>query len=225
MELNSTDVQGHFNLANILLADGRHAEAEASYRAAIDIEPAVLLVRVANWRFLATHDASGPATFKANAAKASAAVAALEQGELANAIRPLLAATKTALADYIVAFDSVSTQMLKRDELFDKQLAPLLIDMRTTAANAQSSLSHDFEQIRDANDGAIESAIALQEVAAGLALVIGGLMAYLIARIIIGPVAAMTDAVESYGLVLKVLYERALEISIRNILQENKSAG
>jgi methyl-accepting chemotaxis protein len=86
--------------------------------------------------------------------------------------------------------------MLKRDELFDKQLAPLLIDMRTTAANAQSSLSHDFEQIRDANDGAIESAIALQEVAAGLALVIGGLMAYLIARIIIGPVAAMTDAMQ-----------------------------
>jgi methyl-accepting chemotaxis protein len=183
--------------ATAKLAEAARASSDASVsRAAIDIEPAVLLVRVANWRFLATHDASGPATFKANAAKASAAVAALEQGELANAIRPLLAATKTALADYIAAFDSVSTQMLKRDELFDKQLAPLLIDMRTTAANAQSSLSHDFEQIRDANDGAIESAIALQEVAAGLALVIGGLMAYLIARIIIGPVAAMTDAMQ-----------------------------
>jgi methyl-accepting chemotaxis protein len=182
--------------ATAKLVEAARASSDAVSRAAIDIEPAVLLVRVANWRFLATHDASGPATFKANAAKASAAVAALEQGELANAIRPLLAATKTALADYIAAFDSVSTQMLKRDELFDKQLAPLLIDMRTTAANAQSSLSHDFEQIRDANDGAIESAIALQEVAAGLALVIGGLMAFLIARIIIGPVAAMTDAMQ-----------------------------
>jgi len=183
--------------ATTKLVEAARASGDASVsRTAIDIEPAVLLVRVANWRFLATHDASGPATFKANAAKASAAITALEQGELANAIRPLLAATKTALADYAAAFDSISTQMLKRDELFDKQLAPLLVDMQTTAANAQSSLNQDFEQIRDANDGAIESTIALQEVAAGLALVIGALMAFLIARIIIGPVAAMTEAMQ-----------------------------
>jgi methyl-accepting chemotaxis protein len=179
------------------LVEAARASGEASLvRGAGEIEPAVLLVRVANWRFLATHDASGATTFKSSAGKASAAIAALEQGELPNAIRPLLAATKTALVDYIAAFDSVSSQMLKRDELFEKQLSPLLIDMQTTAANAQNSLNHDFEQIRDANQDAIESTITLQEIAGGLALVIGGLMAFLIARVIIGPVAAMTDAME-----------------------------
>jgi methyl-accepting chemotaxis protein len=179
------------------LVEAARASGEASLvRGAGEIEPAVLLVRVANWRFLATHDASGATTFKSSAGKASAAIAALEQGELPNAIRPLLAATKTALVDYIAAFDSVSSQMLKRDELFEKQLSPLLVDMQTTAANAQNSLNHDFEQIRDANQDAIESTITLQEIAGGLALVIGGLMAFLIARVIIGPVAAMTDAME-----------------------------
>jgi methyl-accepting chemotaxis protein len=179
------------------LVEAARASGDVSLiRAAGEIEPAVLLVRVANWRFLATHDAGGAATFKSNAGKASAAVAALEQGELPNAIRPMLAATKAALADYIAAFDSVSGQMFKRDELFEKQLSPLLIEMQTTAANAQSSLNHDFEQIRDANQDAIESTITLQEIAGGLALVIGGLMAVLISRIIIGPVAAMTDAME-----------------------------
>jgi hypothetical protein len=72
----------------------------------------VLLVRVANWRFLATHEAGGAVTFKSNASKASAAIAALEQGEPPNAIRPMLAATKAPLADYVVAFDSVSAQTL-----------------------------------------------------------------------------------------------------------------
>jgi methyl-accepting chemotaxis protein/ribosomal 50S subunit-associated protein YjgA (DUF615 family) len=179
------------------LVEAARASGDASLiRGANDIEPAVLLVRIANWRFLATHDAGGPATFRSNAGKASAAIAAAEQGEVPNAIRPLLAATKTALTDYIAAFDSVSTQMLKRDELFEKQLAPLLVDMQTTAANAQNSLNHDFEQIRDANQDAIDSTITLQEIAGGFALVIGGLMAFLIARVIIGPVAAMTEAME-----------------------------
>jgi methyl-accepting chemotaxis protein len=179
------------------LVEAARASGDASLiRGAGEIEPAVLLVRIANWRFLATHDASGAATFKANASKASAAIAAFEQGELANAIRPLLTATKTALADYITAFDSVSAQMLKRDELFEKQLTPLFVDMQTTAANAQSSLDHDFEQIRDANQETIDSTISLQEIVGGLALVIGVLMAFLIARVIIGPVAAMTEAME-----------------------------
>jgi methyl-accepting chemotaxis protein len=183
--------------ATAKLVEAARASGDASLiRAASEIEPAVLLVRVAHWRFLTTHEPSGPATFKSSASRASVAIAALEQAELANAIRPLVAATKTALSDYITAFDSVSTQMLKRDELFEKHLAPLLVDMQTTAANAQSSLSHDFEQMRDANDGVIDTTITLQEVAAGLVLVIGALMAFLIARVIIGPVAAMTEAME-----------------------------
>jgi methyl-accepting chemotaxis protein len=179
------------------LVEAARASGDASLiRGAGDIEPAVLLVRIANWRFLATHDAGGTANFKSNASKASAAIAALEQGEAANAVRPLLTATKTALADYVTAFDSVSAQMLKRDELFEKQLAPLLVDMQTTAANAQNSLNHDFEQIRDSNQDAIDSTISLQEIVGGLALVVGVLMAFVIARVIIGPVAAMTEAME-----------------------------
>src|ERR1700678_2989281 len=46
------------------------------------IELRMLLVRVANWRFLATRDPKGPATFKANSDVAVAAVAALEKAEL-----------------------------------------------------------------------------------------------------------------------------------------------
>ena len=43
------------------------------------LEAKVLLVRVANWRMLATRDAKGLATFKANAEKAQAQIAVLER--------------------------------------------------------------------------------------------------------------------------------------------------
>ncbi len=59
-------------------------------------EAAVLLVRVANWRFLATNDPKGPATFEANVEKAEAALAKLES--VANdATRPLIVPVKAAL--------------------------------------------------------------------------------------------------------------------------------
>jgi methyl-accepting chemotaxis protein len=179
------------------LVDAARAGGDAAIsHGAIDIETAVLLVRVASWRFLATHDANGPATFRTHAGKASAAIAAIEQGELPNAMRLLVAATKTALTEYIATFESASTQILKRNELFEKQMVPLLVDMQMSVAKAQGVLNHDFDQTREASDDAIEGTITLQEVAVGLGLVIGGLIAFLVTRAIIGPVAAMTEAME-----------------------------
>src|SRR6266436_4101524 len=46
------------------------------------LESKVLLVRVANWRMLATRDAKGFATFKANIAKAQQEIAKLEKADL-----------------------------------------------------------------------------------------------------------------------------------------------
>lgn len=173
----------------------RGSDDSALSRSAIAIETAVLLVRVANWRLLATHDASGPATFKTNAGTASAAIAAMEQLELPNAIRPMLAAAKAALAD-IINSELVSAEILKRDELFAQQMVPLLVDAQTTAARAQNSLSREFGQIKRASEVSIESIASLQWLAAGSAVVIGGLMAFLMAGVIIGPVAAMTQAMQ-----------------------------
>src|SRR5450755_471590 len=46
------------------------------------LEAKVLLVRVANWRMLATRDPKGIATFKANTEKAQAQIAVLEKADL-----------------------------------------------------------------------------------------------------------------------------------------------
>ena len=53
--------------------------------AARDVQTAILLVRVTNWRFLATTDANGPATFRTNAESAMTALAAIEKQALSAA--------------------------------------------------------------------------------------------------------------------------------------------
>lgn len=62
-----------------LLAAALATHDQAVTEPAADVQAGVLLVRVANGRFIATNNAEGPATFRTNVGKAAAAVASLER--------------------------------------------------------------------------------------------------------------------------------------------------
>ena len=72
------------------------SDAELIARAT-DVETSVLLVRVANWRFLATTDSKGPATFAANVEKANGAIDKLTKAASAERVSAQLAPVKAAL--------------------------------------------------------------------------------------------------------------------------------
>src|SRR5260370_8250829 len=82
------------------LIDAAQASRDAALmEAAAEVEGATLRVRVANWRFIATNDPKGPATFKANVEKTTAAIDKLERA--ANeATPPLAAPLRAALVAY-----------------------------------------------------------------------------------------------------------------------------
>ncbi|MGT2479387.1 hypothetical protein ACU4GR_12070 [Methylobacterium oryzae CBMB20] len=65
----------------------RARAGEALLGRAQTVESAVLLVRVANWRFLATFDPNGPATFARNLERAEAALKAFKDADGSAAIR------------------------------------------------------------------------------------------------------------------------------------------
>jgi methyl-accepting chemotaxis protein len=161
-----------------------------------EVGSAVLLVRIANWRFLATTDPKGPATFAANADKASTAISALEKMELPGAVRASIAPVKAALAAYMASFQSISATMIKISDLFDKEMRPQIIEMSAAADTAVTSLRSDSGAVRKQTDETIAATISTQEIVAALALLIGGLIAFLVARSIIRPVSAMTGAME-----------------------------
>src|SRR5438105_4687417 len=68
------------------------------------IESAILLGRVANWRFLATTDPKGPATFNASVQRAEAVIEQFENTVSAEPLAGQLSAVKTALKDYAARF-------------------------------------------------------------------------------------------------------------------------
>jgi len=63
------------------------------------LEAKVLLVRVANWRMLATRDPKGLETFKANTAKAQQEIAALEKADLPPDLAKQLANVKVGVGN------------------------------------------------------------------------------------------------------------------------------
>jgi methyl-accepting chemotaxis protein len=174
----------------------RDATRQPAARAAAEIESSILLVRVANWRFLATKDPKGPATFHANVDKALAAIAVMDRMELAESVRALLAPVKSALSAYATAFESLSTNLLKSSNLFDKDMVPQIVEMIAGIGGAEASLRTDSAATRQLTDETIVGTIRTQETVAGLALLLGGLIAFFVGRSIVRPVVGMTEAMD-----------------------------
>jgi len=168
------------DLAKVLEA-AHGAERSIAERAA-DLETAVLLVRVANWRFLATRDPAGVATFKTNLGKAQQQIAALDKADPPQAVRAALGPVKTSLAAYAAAFETASTNLLLGDELYKTEVRKLTTGSLEAIATAEASLQKAYDETRIETDSTIASTITTQEFVAGLAFLLGGLIAFVIAN-------------------------------------------
>jgi hypothetical protein len=95
--------------------------------AASSLESKVLLVRIANWRFLATRDQKGLPVFKAGVGKVQQQIAELEKVNLPKDLAALLAPVKAGVGKYSDAFEKTSTSLLLGDELYIKATVPLTV--------------------------------------------------------------------------------------------------
>jgi methyl-accepting chemotaxis protein len=162
--------------------------AEAAER----VNTAVYQVQVANWSFLATSDPDGPKKFHDRVDQARKALDALELMDMPNGVRSTIDPVKDALTAYATAFEAVSENMLKNDDLFDKQVQPLIDDLSSKAMAAQASLSQDFADTRTAMLATVARTVALQKLTAGLALLhLLGLQAGAVEGVLAGMTAAM----------------------------------
>ena len=180
------------------------------------LEAKVLLVRIANWRTLATRDPKGLATFKANIGKAQQQISALEKADLPRDLATLLAPVKAGVAKYSDAFDKTAPSLLLVDELYYKAVTPLIVKVIADMDMAKASVGEHFANAtREAQDR-IVSTITMQEIVAGAAVLLGLLIAFLIARGIIGPLSGLTSGMKelaggNFGVVLPGL-ERKDEV-------------
>ena len=159
-----------------------------------DLESRLLLVQIANWRFLALRDTKGPANFRTNVDRASQRLSALEKSPQAAELRTTLAPVKTSLGIYKSAFETTSAAMLQADEIYHKNLAPLIVDSIAKLKVAEAALKKDYKESRSQAEAVIDGTTTVQEIAGGLATLFGLIVAFLIARSIVGPLTSMTRA-------------------------------
>jgi len=180
------------------------------------LESKVLLVRVANWRMLATRDAKGFATFKANIAKAQQEIAKLEKADLPSDLAALLATVKTGVAKYAEAFDKTGPNLVLGDELYYKGVTPSIVAAVEKMDKTTASIGAAFEKTTAETNDRITITITMQEAVAGAAVMLGLLIAFLIARGIILPLTGLTSGMKelasgNFGVVLPGL-ERKDEV-------------
>jgi methyl-accepting chemotaxis protein len=181
-------------------------KAEFSH-AADALEAKVLLIRVANWRLLATRDPKGVATFKTNVAKVQQQVSEMEKSDLPKELVALLTPIKADVAKYSDAFDKASTNLLLGDELYYKAITPLTRSALEKMEAVKTKIEDAFSKTTSEANDRIAGTITMQEVVAGTAVVVGLLIAFLIARGIIGPLSGLTAGMKelaggNFGVVL-----------------------
>jgi methyl-accepting chemotaxis protein len=185
-------------------------------QAAAALESKVLLVRVANWRMLATRDAKGFATFKTNVGKAQQQIAELAKVDLPSDLAAHLAAVKTGVAKYVEAFDKTGPNLVLGDELYYKGVTPAINGAVEKLEKTQAAIGAAFEKTDAETNDRITTTITMQEVVAGAAVLLGLLIAFVIARGIILPLAGLTSGMKelaggNFGVVLPGL-ERKDEV-------------
>jgi methyl-accepting chemotaxis protein len=171
------------------------------------LEAKVLLVRVANWRTLATRDANGITTFRTNVGKAQQEIAELEKATLPANLAALLGPVKAGVAKYSEAFDKTAPNLLLGDELYYKAITPLTVSAIGKLDGVIDSIGKVFKKTTAETDERISSTITMQEIVAGVAVLLGLLIAFLIARGIIKPLSGLTSGMKelaggNFGVVL-----------------------
>jgi len=177
-----------------LVEAARATKDSATIAEARDIETAVLQVRVANWRFLATMDPKGPATFKSNVDKARAALDEFEATLTEPDLMTLLTPVKTALGAYANNFTDLSTAMIEVERLTEKEMRPQLVDAGNINDEIETSLQADLASTKSTTDSMIATSTSTQGLIAVVLLALSVLLALLVGRSIANPVVAMTGA-------------------------------
>ncbi|AWN38233.1 HAMP domain-containing methyl-accepting chemotaxis protein [Methylobacterium radiodurans] len=181
---------------NVLLAEMRARGTDAQVAQAAATESAVLLVRVANWRFLATLDPKGPATFATNTGKAEGALKTLRALDPAGGFAQPIKTLEQALATYAAAFHANNAAMEASQNAFDVGIKPRTAAILEAGDTVRSKIQTAVNGIAVETASQVSTARSVQMAMLVFALGLGAILAFLIARSIIQPVAGMTAAMK-----------------------------
>ena len=143
-------------------------------------------------------------------------IEALENADLPPKLAAPLKDIKASVIKYGQAFDKAGPAMLRGDELYYKSISPLTISAIGKLDGLVEVIGKNFRKTTADTDERINTTITMQEIVAGAAVLLGLLIAFLIARGIIKPLSGLTSGMKelaggNFGVVLPGL-ERKDEV-------------
>jgi methyl-accepting chemotaxis protein len=177
------------------LADAVTATSDARLMgAAWSVESSVLLARADAWRFFAEPGVERQAAFKTSAAKAIDSVGHLQDVDLSDELQSLVSQVGATLASYAASFDQISAELLKQQDLFDRQMRQQMDHLLGLVRQSAETQRRHLGETEQATDVLIAKTVVIQKSLAALEFVLGGFIALLVCRGIINPLKGMTGA-------------------------------
>ncbi|MET0720283.1 MAG: methyl-accepting chemotaxis protein [Tardiphaga sp.] len=171
------------------------------------LQSETLLVQVANWRFFAGRDQENVTLFRSSVKNAQQQIADMEKFDMPPSLQTIFDAIKAGLVSYAAVFEKASVNLLKMDELYYKTITPTIASAIEKTDAVKASTQKAFSATTAANDERIAGTITLQAIVASGVTLAGLLIAFLIARGIIGPLSGLTAGMKelangNFGVVL-----------------------
>ena len=146
------------------------------------------------WRFLAAPEPQRQAAFKASAELALDALGQLLTAGLSDEQQSSATTVISGLAVYLTNFEQLSEEILKQRELFDRQMRPQIAGLLATVRDVTEAQRRALDGMKQATEALIAKTILIQKSIAGAGFAVGVLIALLVCRGIIRPLAGMTTA-------------------------------
>jgi methyl-accepting chemotaxis protein len=156
------------------------------------LESDTLLVQVANWRFFVSRDEKNITTFRDQVRVAQQQIGEMEKMEMPPTLSALFGTIRTNLNSYAALFEKASASLLTADGIFIKSISPTIVGAIGKVEGIKSDIQQAQSQTVSATNDRISNTVTLQEAVAGGVTVVGLLIAFLIARGIIGPLSGLT---------------------------------
>ncbi|MGJ4929735.1 HAMP domain-containing methyl-accepting chemotaxis protein [Bradyrhizobium sp. HKCCYLS2038] len=162
--------------------------------AVADIENRLQLVRIATWRFLALRDTKSASAFRAGVDNVEQRLATLEGNSPPASVVAAIAPVKASLDVNKQAFEATAAAALKSEDIYANAIEPLIAKSVETLKTAETSVNAEYHASRTTAESAIGSTISLQMQVGAAVVLFGCIVAFFIARGIVGPLASMTQA-------------------------------
>lgn len=156
------------------------------------LEADTLMVQIANWRFFSSRDEKHIEAFKDHVRVAEQQIGEMEKMQMPPTLSALFGTIRTNLKSYASLFDKASASMQASDAIFSKSISPLIVAAIAQVEGVKDGIQQLQAQTVAATNDQISNTTTLQTVVAAASTVIGVLIAFLIARGIIGPLSGLT---------------------------------